>query len=468
MFEVDGVFTDDSTQDELTALYRRLTGDEQEIADHIETGKQMVVDELLPAEVRRMAALAPDVPDAGRALAELAVAFDVYRSYVPEVSDTLDRALGTTRHRYPDLAPALDRLAPRLHDGADELAVRMQQLSGATMAKGVEDTAFYRYGRFVAANEVGGDPAHVGLSVDAFHAAQRARAEHWPASMTSLSTHDTKRGEDVRARMAVLSEVPERWAAFAEPFVATSGVPDAGFAYFLAQNLVGVGPVERERVHAYAEKAIREAALHTGYVDPDEAYESAVRDAVDRAYDDPTLRAAWDELVAFVTPHGWSNSLGQKLVQITGPGVPDVYRGTEVWEDSLVDPDNRRPVDFAAHRALLSGLDAPPPVDAGGRAKLWVTRHALHARRDRPELFEGYAPLPASGEHTNHLVAFDRGGAVTLATRLSVGLAGHGWGGATVDLPWGGLDVLTGRRWEGTVEVADVLDRYPVALLTRE
>ncbi|MBB3328652.1 maltooligosyltrehalose synthase, partial [Friedmanniella antarctica] len=223
--------------------------------------------------------------------------------------------------------------------------------------------------------------------------------------------------------------------------------------------------VERERAHAYAEKAMREAAQHTGYVDPDEAYESAVHAAVDRAYDDRDLRGAWDELVAFVTPHGWSNALGQKLVQITMPGVPDVYQGTELWEDSLVDPDNRRPVDFAQHRTLLAGLDGPPPVDASGRAKLWVTRHALQARRDRPELFTGYATVPASGQHTNHLVAFDRGGAVTLATRLSVGLAGHGWGGATVELPRASVDVLTGRVFAGTVEVADVLDRYPVALL---
>ena len=468
MFEVGGVFTDDSTEGELTALYRRLTGDEEEVADHIETGKQMVVDELLPAEVRRMAALAPDVPDAGRALAELAVAFDVYRSYVPEVTDTLDRTLETTRQRHPDLAPALDRLAPRLHDADDELAVRMQQLSGATMAKGVEDTAFYRYSRFVAANEVGGDPAHVGLGVEDFHIAQRERAQRHPVSMTGLSTHDTKRGEDVRARMAVLSEVPQRWAGFAELFVRTSGVPDPGTAYFLAQNLAGVGPVERERAHAYAEKAVREAALHTGYVDPDEAYEAAVHAAVDRAYDDPALRSAWDELVAYLTPHGWSNALGQKLVQLTMPGVPDVYQGTEVWEDSLVDPDNRRPVDFAQHRDLLAGLDGPPPVDATGRAKLWVTRQALLARRDRPELFTGYATVPADGRHTNHLVAFDRGGAITLATRLSVGLAGHGWGGATVDLPWASVDTLTGRTFAGRVEVDDVLDRYPVALLLRD
>jgi (1->4)-alpha-D-glucan 1-alpha-D-glucosylmutase len=228
---------------------------------------------------------------------------------------------------------------------------------------------------------------------------------------------------------------------------------------------VGVGPTDRDRVHAYAEKAVREAALHTGYVDPDEAYEAAVHGAVDRAYDDPALRAAWDELVAFVTPHGWSNALGRKLVQLTMPGVPDVYQGTEVWEDSLVDPDNRRPVDFARHRELLAGLDGPPPVDGSGRAKLWVTRHALRARRDRPELFTGYSPLPASGRHTNHLVAFDRGGAVTLATRLSVGLAGHGWDGATVDLPGELTDVLTGRPYAGRVEVEQILDRYPVALL---
>ncbi len=213
--------------------------------------------------------------------------------------------------------------------------------------------------------------------------------------MTGLSTHDTKRGEDVRARLAVLAEIPQAWGEFADRFADAASVPRPAFGYFLAQTLVGAGPIERERMHAYAEKAMREASDGTTYTDVDEAYEATVHAAVDAAYDEPQLRAAWDDLVAAVTPHGWTNALGQKLVQLTMPGVPDVYQGTELWDDSLVDPDNRRPVDFDRRRALLAEVrQSHPSVDASGAAKLWVTTQALLARRDHPELFTGYAPLP--------------------------------------------------------------------------
>ncbi|GAA1842599.1 malto-oligosyltrehalose synthase [Microlunatus capsulatus] len=467
MREVNGLFVDPGHEHELTALYQRLTGDERNIAEHVEAGKRMVVTELLVAEIRRMAALVPDVEDAEAAIAEVAVAFAVYRSYLPDGVADLDHALALAARRRPQLREALDALSPRLHDGDDELARRMQQLSGATMAKGTEDTAFYRYARFVALNEVGADPDELGIDLEAFHAAQVARQERQPRSMTGLSTHDTKRGEDVRARLAVLAEIPQAWGEFAEQFLAATAVPRPAFGYFLAQTLVGAGPVERERMHAYAEKAMREASDGTTYTDVDEAYEAAVHAAVDAAYDEPQLRAAWDDLVAAVTPHGWTNALGQKLVQLTMPGVPDVYQGTELWDDSLVDPDNRRPVDFDRRRALLAEVrQSHPGVDGTGAAKLWVTTQALHARREHPELFTGYTPLHATGPAAHHLVAFDRGGALTLATRLPLGLAAAGgWLDTTLTLPGRVVDELTGREHEGTVQVADVLDRYPVALL---
>jgi (1->4)-alpha-D-glucan 1-alpha-D-glucosylmutase len=467
MREVNGLFVDGAHEPELTRLYQRLTGDERTIADHVEAGKRMVVADLLPAEIRRMAALAPEIEDVAAGIAEVAVAFAVYRSYLPDGVADLDHALALAARRRPELQPVLDALSPRLHDPDDELARRMQQLSGATMAKGTEDTAFYRYARFVALNEVGGDPDEVGIDLAAFHEAQRVRQAEQPQSMTGLSTHDTKRGEDVRARLAVLSEIPQSWAGFAEQFLAATAVPNRAFGYFLAQTLVGAGPIERERMHAYAEKAMREASDDTTYTAVNEAFEATVHAAVDAAYDEPQLRSAWDDLVAAVTEPGWSNALGQKLVQLTMPGVPDVYQGTELWDDSLVDPDNRRPVDFALRRSLLEQVLATHPgVDESGAAKLWVTAQGLHARRERPELFTGYTPLRATGPAAEHLVAFDRGGAVTLATRLPVGLAAAGgWLDTELALPGSYVDALTGHELSGRVPLAQVLDRYPVALL---
>lgn len=469
MREVNGVFIDHDHQSDFTTLYQQLTGDQGTIGDHIEAGKRLVVDTLLPAEVRRMAALAPEIPHAAPALAEVAIAFEVYRSYLPEGVADLDHALETAMRRRPELAGAIARLSPRLHDHGDELALRMQQLSSAAMAKGVEDTAYYRYSRFVALNEVGGDPDQFGIPLQDFHALQALRLSRQPASMTGLSTHDTKRGEDVRARLAVLSEIPETWARFAELFLGTTTIPNRPFGYFLAQTLVGTGPIERARMHAYAEKAMREASDGTTWTAPEASFEATVHEAVDAAYDDPRLRSAWDELDAIITTPGWANSLGQKLVQLTMPGVPDVYQGTELWEDSLVDPDNRRPVDFAARARLLESLsDAQPGIDETGAAKLWITRQALRLRRDRPDWFSDYRAVEASGPAQHHLIGFDRGGAITLATRLPVGLAAAGgWRHTTVEISAPHTDVLTGRRWDGTVAVGDVLASYPVALLAR-
>ncbi len=467
MREVNGVFIDGTAAEGFTTLYQTLTGDERSLEEHIGAGKRMVTTDLLPAEIRRMAALVPEVPDAEAALAEVAIAFEVYRSYLPDGAENLDAALERAASRRPELSDTLDALSPRLHDSTDELALRMQQLSGATMAKGIEDTAYYRYSRFIALNEVGGNPDEFGIALDDFHTAQVRRQADQPESMTTLSTHDTKRGEDVRARLAVLSEILPEWTSFAELMLNHSDIPNRAFAYFVAQSLAGVGPIDRPRLHAYVEKAMREASDGTGWVDQDEAFEAAVHALVDAAYDDPELRAAWEALLHRVEAAARSNALGQKLVQITMPGIPDVYQGTEIWEDSLVDPDNRRPVDFANLRGLLAA-DLGPAIDDSGAAKMQVTRAALRLRRDQPELFTEYSPLTAQGEAVDHLLAFDRGGAVTLATRLPVGLAeAGGWGATTIKLPGSHRDVLTGRTFEGTVSVGDVLADYPVALLVR-
>ncbi|MFI6263379.1 malto-oligosyltrehalose synthase [Micromonospora sp. NPDC051006] len=469
---VSGLFVEPDAEGDFTALDTRLAGRHTSWEDLTHATKLAAATRLLAAELTRLAALAPDVPSeaARAALAELAAAFAVYRGYPPHGARHLAAARAEAGRRRPDLAGALDAVTRRLRDPDDELAQRFPQLTGAVMAKGVEDTAFYRWSRFVALNEVGGSPAHFGVPPAEFHRFVAARQVRWPAAMTTLSTHDTKRSEDVRARLAVLSELPEQWAQRVTGWMSAAELPDPAFAHLLWQTAVGAWPIERERLHAYVEKAAREASTSTSWADPDPAFERAMHAVVDRMYDDPRLHA---ELTAFadeITPAGWSNSLGQKLVQLAMPGVPDVYQGTELWDNSLVDPDNRRPVDFVVRRELLTRLDGgwQPPVDAVGAAKLLVVSRTLRLRRDRPDLFTGYRPVPAHGPAGRHAVAFDRGGAVAVATRLPLRLAqSGGWRDTVLSLPVNNVtDLFTGRVYSGgETSLADLLATYPVALL---
>ncbi|GAA2699407.1 malto-oligosyltrehalose synthase [Micromonospora olivasterospora] len=469
---VSGLFVDPNAEADFTALDATLTGRRTSWPDLTHDTKLAAATRLLAAELTRLAALAPEVdPAAARAaLAELAACFPVYRSYPPHEDGHLAAARAEAGRRRPDLAAALDALTRRLRDPRDELAWRFPQLSGAVMAKGVEDTAYYRWSRFVALNEVGGSPAHFGTPPAEFHRFAATRAARWPAAMTTLSTHDTKRGEDVRARLAVLAELPRRWAELVARWTAAAPLPDPAFAHLLWQTAVGAWPIERERLHAYVEKAAREASVATSWVDPDPGFEGALHAVVDRLYDDAALHAELTAFAAEITPPGWSNSLSQKLVQLAMPGVPDTYQGTELWDNSLVDPDNRRPVDFAVRRDLLARLDAGwrPSVDATGAAKLLVVSRTLRLRRTRPELFAGYRPVPARGPAAPHAVAFDRGGALAVATRLPLGLArAGGWRDTVLSLPGNEVaDVFTGRVYSGgELLLSDLLATFPVALL---
>jgi (1->4)-alpha-D-glucan 1-alpha-D-glucosylmutase len=471
---VDRVLVDGAAEAALTDLDAELTGRRVDWAELVHDCKLDVATGMELAELRRLVALAPEVAGAEEAIAELQACFAVYRSYLPDSgADQLAAAVAAATARRPDLRESLETLATVLGDGVDAFARRFQQQTGAVMAKGVEDTAYFRYTRFIAANEVGADPAHIAVDPAAFHADLTERAAATPAAMTTLSTHDTKRSEDVRARLAVLSEVPDEWARRLREWTATAPLADGSIAQLLWQTLVGAWPIERDRLHGALEKGAREARTATSWSDPDERFEATMHAVIDRVYDDPELGRSVGEFVAMITPYGWSNSLAAKVIQLTMPGVPDVYQGTELWDNSLVDPDNRRPVDFDRRSDLLADLDAGtlPPVDATGAVKLLVVAAALRARRDRPELFTGYAPLAATGTAARHLVAFDRGGAITLATRLPATLQrASGWADTSLDLPSGRWrDVIGGQDWRaGPVPVGDLIRRYPVALLLRD
>ncbi|WP_029431793.1 malto-oligosyltrehalose synthase [Blastococcus sp. URHD0036] len=482
--EVDQVLVDPAGEAALTALDTELAGAPVDYAQLVHDSKREVTDGILGSEVNRLVRVIGELPGVEtaqqtEALAELLASFDVYRSYLPDGREHLDATVAAVRERRPDLTAALDALHPVLASAGTEAATRFEQTSGPVMAKGVEDSAYYRWARFAMLNEVGGDPARFGSSVEEFHAAQAHRLERKPLAMTTLSTHDTKRSEDTRARLAVLAELPDEWAGLVRGLLDRHPLPDRPLAHLVWQNLVGAWPLSRERAQAFAEKAAREAGLSTTWTDQDEAFEAQLHAMVDAAFDDPATTAELDAFVERIALPGWSNSLTQKLVQLTLPGVPDVYQGTELWDHSLVDPDNRRPVDYDLRRQLLGRLDEGwvPPVDETGAAKLLVVSRVLRLRRDSPELFAGYTPVTATGPAAQHVVAFDRGaegseGAVTVATRLPVGLARSGWGDTAVALPTGAWrDVLTGERLVSDaagLRADAVLAALPVALLVHE
>jgi (1->4)-alpha-D-glucan 1-alpha-D-glucosylmutase len=477
--EVDQVLIDPAGEAALTALDTELTGQPIDYAELVRRCKREVTDGMLGSEVARLVRNIGELPGIDRAqqteaLAELLASFPVYRSYLPDGREHLDATVAAVRERRPDLVAALDALHPVLAQAGTEAATRFEQTSGPVMAKGVEDSAYYRWSRFVALNEVGGDPAHFGMTVEDWHAAQARRLERKPQSMTTLSTHDTKRSEDVRARLAVLAEMPTEWADLVRDLLQRHPLGDRSLAHLVWQNLVGAWPLSRERAHAYVEKAAREAGTSTTWTNPVQEFEEQLHALVDAAFDDEATHGAIEEVVARITPFGWSNSLSQKLLQLTMPGVPDVYQGTELWDFSLVDPDNRRPVDYDLRRRLLASLDGGevPSVDDTGAAKLLVTSRVLRARRDHPEWFAEYQPVTVDGSAADHLVAFDRGGAVTVATRLPVGLAATGWGDTALHLPNGAWqDLLTGERFVSDVAgvaAARVLAKLPVALLVRD
>lgn len=474
--DVDRILVDPSGRRELDAIDTRLRGRAQPLdwATLIHRTKRGIADGILGSEVQRLTRLTPDANEqTADAMAELLACFPVYRSYLPVGLEHLAAAGDLARRHRPELTTELDRLQYLLSDGSRELGIRFQQTSGMVMAKGVEDTAFYRYSRLASLNEVGADPAEFSIDVEEFHRRQGLRQSSFPASQTTLSTHDTKRGEDTRARIAVLAEKPGEWEQALGRLRELAPIGDGPFENLLWGSAIGAWPLSRERLHAYAEKASREAGNSTSWNDIDENFEKRMHAAVDSAFDDPEVAGLLDEFVNDIAQAGWSNSLAAKLIQLTAPGVPDVYQGSELWETSLVDPDNRRAIDFDERQLLLAAIDAGahPSIDESGAAKLLVTSRALRLRRDRPELFGRYAPVPAIGEAARHVVAFDRGGAVTVATRLPVTLAARGgWGDTAIVLPGHRItDAISGQSYEGgEVSVAELLEKYPVALLAPE
>ncbi|WP_018937829.1 MULTISPECIES: malto-oligosyltrehalose synthase [unclassified Thioalkalivibrio] len=507
---VQGLFADPAGEAPLTRLFEELTGEGSDYPGLVYESKRQVLKDLLGSELNRLSSLFVDICERHRrhrdytrhelylALLEAAACFPVYRTYVtPREGGVTDADVGCVEtatqqaaERRPELDSELLQFLRNLlllripGERETEFALRFQQLTGPAMAKGVEDTALYRFHRLTALNEVGGDPGSFGLSVDEFHeASARARARH-PEAMLATSTHDTKRSEDVRARLLLLSEMPEAWARSVRRWMRhnarhrSGGWPDPATEYLYYQTLVGAWPIDAERMTAYMEKATREAKQHTSWTHPQEDYEQALRDFVAGTLDDPGFRESLESFLQPLVGPGRTNSLAQTLIKLTAPGIPDIYQGSELWDLSLVDPDNRRPVDFDTRTRLLEELAHHSPAQINARAdeglpKQWVVHQALALRRRHPEWFRPDAactPLRASGERAGHAVAYLRGeGALVLVPRLTLGLAGD-WGGTRLAVPHGTWhNRLSGATLRGgDYPVAEILDAFPVALLERE
>jgi (1->4)-alpha-D-glucan 1-alpha-D-glucosylmutase len=509
-----GLHVDAAAGPILDDLQARLTGrriDRDEMADE---AKRMVLDRLFGAEVDLVTDLLVAASDlhaaaARRLLLEVLAAWPVYRTYLRPHADeaehhdleVVDEVVARVRAR-TGAVEGLDQLAAILRlqaghdparshpaDGDDPIADvvwRFQQLTGPVVAKGVEDTLLYRDLRLTAVNEVGGAPGRLGRDIGEAHAAHRRAQEQRPATMLLTSTHDTKRSGDVRARLATLSQDPDHWVQtvdrlreVAAPHRGARG-PSPAHEHLAWQSAVGAWPISPERLEAYLRKAAREGAEESDHLEPDDAYEADLAAYVRGLLGDPAAVAVLEEAVDVLREPGWLTSLSMTLLKLTAPGVPDIYQGDELWDLSLVDPDNRRPVDHDRRARMLADLRGevdPATVMARldeGLPKLWLLRQALDVRARRPQAFGSeatYEPLWADGDLAEHVLAFGRTDEVVAVAplrvrRLGARFADWDWGDTRLRLPEGRWhDVLGAATFEGEVALGELLRSFPVALL---
>ena len=519
---VNGLFVDPAGQDDLVALHEEVTGQPADFAAYALAGKREILRTTLVSDVERLTGLLANVCDAypaqrdhthsemRDAIIELVAAIPVYRTYVDPRTpppSTVDAAIireasRAAQRNAPEVdGRLLDFIADLfvlgeaqdvataeedMHLAQNDLVLRLQQLCAATMAKGVEDTACYRHLVLISLNEVGDSPAHFGMGTDEFHARNARSQRERPLALLATSTHDTKRSEDVRCRIDLLSEVPVEWSAAVHRWRAMNemhrreGLPDGSMEYLLYQTLVGSWPLSTERATEYMQKAAHEAKLETSWLQPDEAYDAALAAFVTDVLADARFVTDLEGFVKTLLDWGRANSLGTTLLKLTSPGVPDIYQGSELWNLSLVDPDNRRPVDYELRRRLLNGGIGRTPAAAwaddrdSGAPKLLLIRDALALRVRRPDAFGErgvYAPVRAQGDFADDVVAFIRGApaaVIAIAQRRPLTRRGQ-WGDTMIPLPDGdwrnlcdGAAVASGRT-----TLRDLLAGFPVALLER-
>jgi (1->4)-alpha-D-glucan 1-alpha-D-glucosylmutase len=560
--QVNGLFVDGASATAFGRLYADAIQDSTRFPELTYRGKRLIMQVSLAAELHTLTYQLDRLAQRSRhsrdftfntlrhALREIIACFPVYRSYIDDdgAHEEDRRRIATAVRRATARNPLISRRvfgfirnmllleSPASFGDADRaeqrrFAGKFQQVTAPVTAKGVEDTAFYIYNCLVSLNEVGGDPGRFGVRPEDLHAYFQARQARWPFALSPLSTHDTKRSEDVRARINALSEMPEDWTDCLERWGRLNAgykvkgedqtIPESNEEYLLYQTLVGAWPPEPyaleeyaefvKRIRDYIQKAVHEAKVHSSWINPNAEYDEAVQQFVDRILDEQTNGAFLDDFRAFqrrVSHYGMFNSLSQTLLRVTAPGVPDTYQGTELWDYSLVDPDNRRPVDYASRRGLLRELQSAVAEAGGdlrklaralvadkddGRVKLFVIWRSLRCRRDRPGLFSAgeYIPLLVEGAKAAHLFAFARRSgdhfAVAAVPRLLARLVpemgqpplGEAVWNATrlflpeVDPAWRWRNMFTGESLahvesagRPSLAAAELFAHFPVALLS--
>jgi (1->4)-alpha-D-glucan 1-alpha-D-glucosylmutase len=547
---LNGIFVDRAQARAIEQVYARTIRVRPPFAEVVYACKLLIMETSMAAELNMLGHRLNRISEKHRssrdftldslttALREIIAAFPVYRTYVGDAGDAsittrdaeyMARAISQAKRRTPAMNESVynwiqDVLTLKFPEWASagdrqerlDFVRRFQQLSGPVTAKGYEDTVLYRFNRLVSLNEVGSDPSRFGTSLAEFHAESAERQRRSPHALSATSTHDTKRGEDVRLRINVLSEIPAEWRARLAAWqrlnrkhhtmVDGAPVPGANTEYLIYQTLVGAWPIDVTRLRDYMLKAVREAKVHTSWTNPNVRYDQAVATFIETILDPERSAAFLEDFVLFharVAHFAMLSSLGQTLVKLTAPGVPDIYQGSELWDLSLVDPDNRRPVDWGQRRRLLdevlTALTAAPDraavahelvkSRADARVKLFVIHQGLAVRRARRVLFEtgAYRPLEARGVWAEHVCAFARtttdAAALTIIPRLlarrgidALPLGHEYWADTRIELPreLGGrfTNPLTGERLEavagGELPLGDVLTAFPVALLVRE
>ena len=482
--EFDGVFVNRNSVRELSNVAEQWTGSKWDYAAFEQAEEELKSDVArfeLAAEVRRLARAvrADNWSTTGESVSDdlleqtlvgLVAAMPVYRADYQSLSRVTSTILAKTLTRYPERADALDLISSALL-ARGEANTRFAQVCGAVMAKGVEDTAFYRGSRLISLQEVGGAPGRFGVSLAEYHMLQAERVRLWPGTMTALTTHDTKRGEDVRSRITAITEVREEFA----DLCAAIDYVDGMTCHFLLQNIIGVWPSQgqpgedmRERLHEYATKAMREAGVHTTWFDVDEEFETSIHEWIDGVIDDHGQLIS--NFVQLISHGGEQIALSKKLLQLMSPGIPDIYQGTEFFTDSLVDPDNRRKVDFDARLDTLDRVsrgDITTPDEQ--RLSLIATALRVRSHWDLDE--ESYLPVMAKGSLYRSIVGMLRGdNVITLVTRRPITVErAEVWGDTTVVLPEGLWEdqLRGGTIWQGEVQLKDVFADRGQALLTR-